>query len=96
MVVSKLIKTMESYQYKKCKIFCNGEIVFIGNCADVVQSLCTWQDYDVDSWLIEDNVLYIYIKDSEVKLKKFALLGSLASGSSTVHNGRILEMLSNK
>ena len=95
MIVSKLIKTMESYQYKKCKIFCNGEIVFIGNCADVVQSLCTWQDYNVDSWLIEDNVLYIYIKDSEVKLRRFALLGSLTS-SSTVHNGRIFEILSNK
>ena len=95
MTVSKLIKTMESYQYKKCKIFCNGEIVFIGNCADVVQSLCTWQDYDVDSWLIEDNVLYIYINDSSVKLRKFVLSGFLANNSTT-HTGRILEMLSNK
>lgn len=95
MTVSKLIKTMESYQYKRCKIFCNGEIVFIGSCADVVQSLCTWQDYDINSWLIEDNVLYIYIKDSEVKLRKFALSSSLAS-TSTMHNHRIFEMLSNK
>lgn len=95
MIISKLIKTMESYQHKRCKIFCNGEIVFIGNCADVVQSLCTWQDYDVDSWLIEDNVLYIYIKDPKVKLRKFALSDSLTN-SSTMHNSRLFDMLSNK